>query len=173
MGDEHSALIVNRGLAWAYISLGERERGRALHEENLRLARALSNERIEAITLGALAMFAVEEGDVEQAIAMLKESHRLHVNLSDPFQTACDVCRFASLLAATGHELTATHVLSCADALADDAGADLRSWDPEFIDSIVGTIRERVDEDAFAEAWEQGRSLSADRAVALALDELG
>jgi predicted ATPase/class 3 adenylate cyclase len=173
VGDEHSALIVNRGLAWVYISLGERERGRALHEENLRLARTLSNERIEAITLGALAMFAVEEGNVEQAMAMLKESHRFHVKLSDPFQTACDVCRFASLLAATGHEQTATRVLSSAHALADDAGADLKSWDPEFIDEIVGRIRESVDDDSFAEAWEQGRSLSADRAVALALDELG
>jgi predicted ATPase/class 3 adenylate cyclase len=173
VGDEHYALIVNRGLAWVYINLGKRERGRELHEENLRLARALSNERIEAITLGALAMHAVEEGEVERALPMLEESHRLHLKLNDPFQTACDVCRFASLLAATGHEQTATRILSSADALADDAGADLRSWDPEFINSIIGTIRERVDEDAFAKAWEEGRSLSADRAVALALDELG
>jgi hypothetical protein len=48
----------------------------------------------------------------------------------------------------------------------------LRSWDPEFIDSVIGTIREHVDEDAFAKAWEEGRSLSADRAVELALAEL-
>ncbi len=172
-GDEHSALIVNRGLAWAYISLGERERGRALHEENLRRARALSNERIEAITLGALAMFVVEEGDVDRALAMLKESHRLHVKLNEPVQTSFDVCRFAGFLAGTGHPQTAARVLSSADALAADAGMDLRSWDPEFIDSIIGTIRESLDGDAFAEAWEQGRSLSADRAVALALEELG
>ena len=171
-GDEHCALIVNRGLAWAYINLGERERGRDLHEENLRLARALANERIEAITLGALAIHAVEEGDVARALPMLEESHRLHVKLNEPFQTACDVCRFAGLLAATGHPQTAARVLSTADALADDTGMSLRSWDPEFIDSIIGTIREQVDEDAFAKAWEEGRSLSADRAVALALEEL-
>ena len=172
IGDEHCALIVNRGLAWAYISLGERERGRDLHEENLRLARALSNERIEAITLGALAIHAVEEGDVARALPMLEESHRLHVKLNEPFQTACDVCRFAGLLAATGHPQTAARVLSTADALADDTGMSLRSWDPEFIDSVIGTIREHLDEDAFAKAWEEGRSLSADRAVALALEEL-
>jgi len=54
LGDEHHALIATRSLAWACINVGDRERGRALHEENLRRARALSNERIEAITLGPL-----------------------------------------------------------------------------------------------------------------------
>ncbi|MBA3734854.1 MAG: hypothetical protein H0W90_06615 [Actinobacteria bacterium] len=170
--DQHHALIVNRGLAWAYINLGDRERGRALHKENLRLARALSNERIEAITLGALAMHAVEEGDLEQALPMLTESHRLHVKLNEPFQTACDVLRHAALLAASGNVQTAARVLSSADALAEESGTDLRSWDREFIDELNRTIRERLDDHAFAEAWEQGRSLSADRAVALALDAL-
>ena len=172
-GDQHNALIASRGLAWAFISLGQRERGRALHEENLRRARALSNERVEAITLGALAMYAVEEGDLEQAVAKLTESHRLHVKLNDPFQTACDVLRHAALLAASGNAQTAALVLSSADALAEESGTDLRSWDREFIDELNRTLRERLDDHAFTEAWEQGRSLSAERAVALALDALG
>jgi predicted ATPase len=172
-GDQHYALIVNRGLAWVYINLGEGERGRALHEENLRLARALSNERIEAVTLGALAMFELGEGDVERALGMLKESHRLHLDLNDPFQTACDVCRFACFLATTGHEDTAARVLSSASALAEDAGLRLSSWDAGMLDWILGTIRARLDEDGFAKAWEEGRSLTAEQAVALALNVLG
>lgn len=32
------------------------------------------------------------------------------------------------------------------------------------------TIRAQLDQAAFAEAWEQGRTLTADEAVALALD---
>jgi predicted ATPase/class 3 adenylate cyclase len=169
LGDEHHALIATRSLAWACINLGERERGRALHEENLRRARALSNERIEAITLGALAMHAVEDGRIEDAVPMLKESHRLHRELGDPIQSAIDVLRFAALLTAEGRAVTAAKVFSSSDALCEEIGFDLRGWDPEFVEGTLTNIREQLDEAAFAEAWEQGRTLTADEAVALAL----
>jgi len=172
LGDEHYALIATRGLAWACISLGDRERGRALHEENLRRARALSNERIEAITLGALAMHAVEDGRVGEAVSMLKESHRLHRELGDPIQTALDVFRFAALLAAEGRAVTAARVFSSSDALCEEIGFGLRPWDPEFVERTLTTIRAQLDEATFAEAWEQGRTLTADEAIALALDSL-
>jgi len=173
LGDEHYVLIVTRGLAWACITLGDRERGRALHEENLRRARALSNERIEAITLGALAMLDVEEGRVDDGVvSMLKESHRLHGKVGDPLQTAFDVFRFAALLAARGRVETATQVYSSADALCEEIGISLHSWDPVFIDEMLATIHAELDDAAFAKAWEQGRTLTADEAVALALDPL-
>ncbi|HEX9599772.1 MAG TPA: adenylate/guanylate cyclase domain-containing protein [Gaiellaceae bacterium] len=173
VGDEHDALIATRSLAWAVIGLGDRDRGRALHEENLRRARALSNKRIEAITLGALAMHAVQDGRIEEAVSMMNESHRLHRELGDPIQTALDVCRFAALLAAKGTAVTAAQVLSCSDALCEEIGYGLRSWDPEFVDETLTAIRGQLDDEAaFAEAWEQGRALTADQAVALALDAL-
>jgi len=172
VGDEHNALIATRGLAWACITLGERERGRALHEENLRRARALSNERIEAITLGALAMHALEEGEVEDAVSMLKESHRLHSGLGDPIQTALDVFRFAALLAAKGRAVTAAKVFSSSDALCEEMGFSLSGWDPEFVEGTLTTIRAQLDEAAFTEACERGRTLTADEAAALALESL-
>jgi predicted ATPase/class 3 adenylate cyclase len=171
LGDEHYALIVTRELAWACITLGDRGRGRVLHEENLRRARALSNERIEAITLGALAMLDVEEGRVDESVvSMLKESHRLHLKLGDPLQTAFDVFRFAALLAAQGRAETATQVYSSADALCEEVGMSLHSWDPAFIDEMLSTIRAQLDTATFDEAWERGRTLTVDEAVALALD---
>jgi hypothetical protein len=41
-----------------------------------------------------------------------------------------------------------------------------------FIDEMLGTIRAQLDAAAFAEAWEHGRTLTADEAVALALDSV-
>jgi predicted ATPase/class 3 adenylate cyclase len=171
-GDDHSALIATRSLAWACINLGERERGRALHEENLRRARALSNERIEAITLGALAMHALEEGEVDDAVSMLKESHRLHSGLGDPIQTALDVFRFAALLAAKGRAVSAAKVFSSSEALCEEIGFGLHGWDPEFVEGTLTSIRAQLDEAAFTEAWEKGRRLTADDAAALALESL-
>jgi predicted ATPase len=170
LGDEHHVLIASRSLAWACINLGERERGRELHEENLRRARALGNARIEAITLGALAMHAVEDGRIDQALAMLKESHRLHLELNDPIQTALDVFRFAALLTAMGQTVDAARVASTASALSEEIGFDLRGWDPEFVEGTLSGIREQLGDETFTEAWEEGRTLTADAAVALALN---
>jgi predicted ATPase/class 3 adenylate cyclase len=172
LGDEHHVMIVVRSLAYGYISLGERERGRALHEENLRRARELGNERIEAITLGALGAHAVEDGRFEEAVALLEESHRLHTSLGEPFQSACDACRFAFLLLAQGRAETAATVFSSAEVLCEEIGTDLHGWDPHFIDGIRAEIQARLDDDALARASEQGRKLTADEAITLALDSL-
>ncbi len=39
-------------------------------------------------------------------------------------------------------------------------------------EEALATIRTQLDEAAVAEAWEQGRALTVDEAVALALDSL-
>jgi hypothetical protein len=49
----------------------------------------------------------------------------------------------------------------------------LNSWDPPYIEFVTRLIRDRIDEPSFEKAWEQGRTLNADEAVALALESLG
>jgi len=153
--------------------LGDRERGRALHEDNLRRARALGNEHIEASTLGALAMIAVDDGRVDDAISMLKESHRIHRDLGDPIGIARGLCRVARVLASVQRPGTAARLLSSSEALHEELGAGLRPWLAQMNEETLTAVRAQLDESAFAEAWEQGRLLTADEAVALALDSLG
>lgn len=172
LGDEHYALIATRGLAWACSCLGERERARALNEENLRRARALSNRRIEAITLGTLAMDAVQDGRINDALPMLQESHRLHRVIGDPLQSAFDVFRFSHVLAVKGEAEVAARVLSSSDTLCAEIGLRLRSWDQEFFDRTMAIIHSQLDEAAFAAAWDAGLKLTADDAVVLALNSL-
>ena len=43
-------------------------------------------------------------------------------------------------------------------------------WLTRITDQALSAIRTQLDEAAFADAWEQGRTLTADEAVALALD---
>jgi predicted ATPase len=170
LGDEHMLLVTTRGLAWATITLGDLERGRALHEENLQRARALGNTRIEAITLGALSSYLIEEGRFDVALPMLLESHRLHEQLNDPLQTAFDLFRFAMLLTEAGTTEAAATVLAAADARAADAGVELRSWDPTAVADLLAKQREQLGADAFEAAWEHGRELTAEQAFGLALE---
>jgi predicted ATPase/DNA-binding SARP family transcriptional activator len=168
LGDEHSALLVSRNLAGTYENLGDRQRARALYEDNLRRARATSNERMEASTLGALATIAVEEGQLEDADTMMRASLRLHNGLGDLLDTAVDLCRFAGVLAREGKAVTATRLLSSLEALGDEIGIR-RSNVEALSEEALTAIRTQLDEDAFAEAWVQGRTLTIGEAVTLAL----
>jgi hypothetical protein len=56
--------------------------------------------------------------------------------------------------------------------LYEEMGSTPMGWLKRGNDEAVTRIRKDLDETAFAEAYEQGRVLTADDAVALALDEL-
>jgi hypothetical protein len=159
---------VSRNLAGTYESVGDRQRARALYEDNLRRARATSNERIEASTLGALATIAVEEGRVRDAALTLKASLRIHSGLGDLLDTAVDLCRYAVVLAGEGKAVTAARLVSSLEARGDELGLR-RSQVAELSEEALITIHRQLDETAFAEAWEQGRTLTVAEAVTLAL----
>ena len=161
-------MLVSRNLAGTYDSLGDRQRARALFEDNLHRAREAGSERMEASALGALATIAVEEGRLKDADTMLRASLRIHDGLGDLLDTAVDLCRFAALLAREGKAVTATRLFSSLEALGDEIGTR-RSHVEELSEEALITIRSRLDEAAFAEAWEQGRTLTVAEAVTLAL----
>ena len=114
---------MSRNLAGTYESLGDRQRARALYEDNLDRARATSNERMEATTLGALATIALEEGRLDDADSMLQTSVRIHSGLGDLLDTAVDLCRFAAVLAREGKTVTATRLLSSLETVGDEIGS--------------------------------------------------
>jgi non-specific serine/threonine protein kinase len=169
LGDEHSSLLVTRSLAVLCAELGDQQRARALHEDNLRRARATGNQRIEASTLGALAEIAVGEGRVEEAASMLRASLRIHRGLADLLDTVVDLCRFAGVLAREGKAGMAARLLSSFEAQGDAVGSRRRGL-AALNEETRNSIRTQLGEAAFAKAWEEGRALSLDDAVALALD---
>jgi len=70
---------------------------------------------------------------------------------------------------------TAVRLISCVEALREEIGG-VEAWVARMNDETLGTIRKQLDEAAFAEAWEEGRTLTADEAVAIAIaamDEAG
>jgi predicted ATPase/class 3 adenylate cyclase len=172
LGDDFHALAARRGLAWMYEELGEVERYRELTEENLGLARSLGNRRIEARALGALAMLAVDESRLGDALEMMTDSYRIDSELGNSIFVAIDLARFAAILAAGGRAAAAARLLARADVLRDEIGFSLESWAAEEREETFAAVTSALDEAAFAEAWEQGRTLTLEEAVAVALDSL-
>jgi non-specific serine/threonine protein kinase len=172
LGDEHTALVVTRMEAWMCYSLGDRERGRALHEDNLRRARAIGSKRIEASALGALAMIAVDDGRVDDALSLLRESEQIDRDLRDPIGIARYLSRTARVLAAVGRAESAARLLSASSSLHEQLGASVRPWLAELNEVTLTTIQAQLEEGDAVVAWEAGRALTADEAVALAGESL-
>ncbi|TMF13616.1 MAG: LuxR family transcriptional regulator [Chloroflexi bacterium] len=168
LGDDFYMLLTISNVAWVYERLGDHERNRTLHLELLRRARELGIERLEAQSLGQLAMYLLDRGRVEEAPSMLRDSIRIHHKLDDPWSTAIDLRRFAYALAVERKPLPAARLLAKAVAQLEEIGSKL-SWIQEFNEKTRGAIRAQLDEATFAEAWAQGRAMSMDEAVALAL----
>ena len=82
---------------------------------------------------------------------------------------ASALARFASVLARAGRPEIAARLLTRADALHDEVGFAVEPWIARMNKQTRVDIRTQIDEPAVAQAREQGRALTVDDAVALAL----
>jgi len=169
VGDEELELRAAYNLAIVSGDLGERDRERAILEDNLGRARALGLERDQSMSLGALAGFARRDGRIEEAVSMLAQCIRIERDLGDLAWTANNLGRLAEALALAGKAATAARVLACAQGLHEQVGLRWPQWATGMNEETRTAIRAQLDEAAFADASEQGRRLSIDEAVALAL----
>jgi predicted ATPase len=172
LGDVDMALAATDILGFAYRKLGQRERAQELAECNLVEARAARDEGAEATALGALGLYAVEDGRVEEAVPLLVESTRLWRAVAEDWdEVVMNVCSLARALATEGRAEVAAQLLSAAASLHEERGAAPRIWLEPLNEGTLAIIRGQLDPAAFDVAWGQGRSLSLDEAIALALEE--
>jgi predicted ATPase len=171
LGDEHWVVYNTRMLAWANYELGDIGRARELHEQVVPRARSIGASHIEASSLGALGEYAVVEGRLQEAVELLGESMRIYLELKDPEFIAANLCRLARVKALSGHPLESSQLLARAEALYQEIGRAIDPWLVKFNEETRTTNRGRLDETAIASAVEEGRKLTVDQAVALALEE--
>ena len=171
LGDEHYTLLSTRLLAWMSYDLGDRERARALHEEVVRQARATGNERMQATSLGALGEYALYENRVEEALPMLKEAYGINRDVGDPYEIVVTLFRLARAVALEGRGANAACLFSSSEALREKTDLSSAYWLADMNEGTLAMIHTQLDEVTFAAAWDEGRTLSADEAVALALGQ--
>jgi predicted ATPase/class 3 adenylate cyclase len=172
LGDVHNTLGAVRTLAHAYREMGDRDRARALIEDNLVEARALGDTQILSVYLGDLGMYAVRDGRFDDATELLTEGSRLALEFGGQYEVIVGLCRFANLLALVEKPAAAARVLSSADALREQFGAAFEPWNTRLNEQTLAVIHAKLRDDAVAAAWEEGGRLKADEAVELALAEL-
>lgn len=170
--DDHYTLLASWAVAWMCEQLGDLERARAIDEESLPVARALGNVRMEAMFVDRLAESAIDEGRIQDALSMLTDTLRLYRELRAPVSTAESISHLARALAAAGNFDHAARLVACSETLLEEVEVAVPSEMARRHQKLLPTIREKLDEATFAEAWEQGRRITVDEAVALALASL-
>jgi len=111
------------------------------------------------------------DGRLDDALPMLKESLRLHQSLGDLLDTAVDLCRTAAAFAHAQKPVAAVPILASFEDFGQDVGIR-GALLAETNEETLAAIRAQPDAETFDEAWEQGRQLTSDAALALALPEL-
>lgn len=169
LGDESYAQLASRSLAWMYYALGDRLRALATHEDNLVRARASGNRRMEGATLSVLASYALEDGLVDKAVKLLTQGTRITGKIGLVSDLVDNLYLFARVGSLQDQEAVAARLFAAAEAAIGRLGST-RDWAAKDDAATLTRVRTQLDDTAFAAAWEQGRNMSVEEAVALALE---
>jgi predicted ATPase/DNA-binding SARP family transcriptional activator len=151
------------------LAQGDYEAARTLLQESLALYRELRYSSILHV-LGALGHVEREVGDYAQATTLYQESLLLRREMGDMLTIACSLEDFAGLAGRQGQLQRAVRLLGAAETLAATLGRTLPvGYAPEYA-RTVAAAHAALSEEAFASAWEQGRTMTQEQAVAYALE---
>lgn len=127
---------------------------------------------LEAGALEELAWYARLDGRIEDSLSLLTEALRIERDLGDIQHVLDSLSRFARSHVEVGRSELAARLLSCSLAEHGEFALKVPLYQVKRNEETLTLIRQQLDEEAFAEAWEQGRALTLDEAVALALASL-
>jgi predicted ATPase/DNA-binding SARP family transcriptional activator len=155
------------------------EAARPLLEEGLAIRRELGDHWVIAGSLHNLGLVAHGQGDYAAARALHKESLALRrdlrapVGVADSLEALGDaICALCTEGQAGGDTAAmAARLVGAAASLREAVHAPLPRSEQEGLDRQIARTRAFLGERVFEAAWEQGRAMAWERAVAYALGE--
>ena len=169
MGDRWNAALILYRLGLVACFSGERPAARTLLEESLAIRREFSDRGGAARALSGLGMVAYDQGDFTGSLALYRESLSIQRTLSDRSVIAVSMEGLAEAIAALGDLLRAARIWGAMEQLRVDIGSPLRpAWRLHCARSVAESRTALSDDVAFERAWQEGRALTLEQAMALA-----
>ena len=171
LGDTRSIGFELSGLGEVALRLGDYGQATRLLEESLELRRQLGNKWGVGVSLGTLGWVAMRQGDWDRAIARLGESLEVRREIGDQGGSAWCLERLAEVALAQGKPEKAVRLLSTAAALRISLGSVIDPVDQAEYQDRRTALRTELGEERFASAWNEGRALTLEQAIAYALEK--
>jgi tetratricopeptide (TPR) repeat protein len=156
-------------LGYEYLLEGDHERATALNEEAAALYRKRGHRGGLQAALDNLGWAALVGGDHERARALHQESLALSRELGDKYTASESLEGLACFAGAKGEVERAGRLFGAAEALREAVGYQQTHKERALREPYLATARSRLGEAPWARAWERGRSMAFEDAIAYPL----
>ena len=147
---------------------GDYAAARSLFEECLAICRESGIRQGIAFPLNHLGTLAFHQGDYASARSLYEESLSIRRELGDKWGIVYSLEAFARLNLQENRSEQAAALWGAAQRLRKEIGFPLPPDEQDEYDRAVAAAREALGEEAFAAAWEEGRAMTLEQAVAYA-----
>ena len=152
---------------------GDCPAARAPLEESLTIWRELRNERRVAECLSTLGLVMLRDGDGAAAGELQRESLTIRRDLGQTEGIAESLERLGEVCAVQDRPAEAARLWGAGETLRGAIGAPLLPVLQDDHRRSVAAVREALGEEAFEAAWQEGRVMTVDEAVAYTLQATG
>jgi len=146
---------------------GDYARARESAQEIYELARDENREEDLIWALGTLGEIERRAGNLERARELFAEALSLSVESGDRPRIAEALGGVAALACDMGDPLRAARLWGAAEAINEEMGMAI--WDLPEHERCLAAARQKLGAESFRAAWEEGRSMRAEKAVACTL----
>ncbi|HWQ84320.1 MAG TPA: tetratricopeptide repeat protein, partial [Anaerolineales bacterium] len=150
---------------------GELGEARTFLEEAVALQREIGDQYYLANYLNNLGNVARAQGDYIAAGPLYKESLERNRDLGDGWQIAYVLEDIGGLAALSGQPQRALTLWGAAAALREQIGAPLAPHELTRLEKFIHTAHAALESQQGDTAWQSGRGMSMDEAIALALEK--
>jgi hypothetical protein len=120
--------------------------------------------------LGNLAFIAQHDRDYERARHLSEQALHLAREMNNQLEIADSIAELAGAIGMLGQPQRAARLLGAWEVALERLGAFLQPVDKPEFDRIIAEVRAQLDPATFEAAREEGRAMSLEQAVDLALD---
>lgn len=168
LDDRRGIAVALNNLGIVAFEQGDYESARTMNEESLAIRRELGDRRGISLSLGNLANLALRGGDLLAARALGAESLVIGREIGDQRQIAHALDGLAAVHAGMASPVHAAHIWGAVERLREAASLPSPIGQSDY-DAAVAMARAQCVGDDFSRAWQEGRTLTLEQAVVLAL----
>jgi predicted ATPase/class 3 adenylate cyclase len=149
---------------------GDYEKAKAVYEECLSLAREIGDLLRQSMMYQNLGYVAIHEGDSERAKTLCSQGIQMAIQIKSDSQLASTIMVMAGVYISKSPAEKGARLIGAAEAMLESTGVVLQPADKIEIVQYKSDLRELLGETAYEEAYQEGRQMNADAAIATALE---